>query len=749
MPFDGARWQIDILAADKTAQAFASVDRRMRETARQSQLFAQQTSMGANIASAALSKVGSMLAPLAAGFSAAALASKVWNAGMMAGGLGEQAEQIGLTTDQLQAYRLAAAQAGIEAEQMDAAMMRLTRAMGAANDGNDEMIAKFDRLGVKLRDSQGNLRKAGDVMPELARGLLNVNSETERGALMQEMLGRSGMRLTTVLAALAQGNESVVRTAKEHHAVISGEVIAAWDKLDDQLKVTDAQAKTAMATLGAPIATWALEQVNKILTDINANLARLKLEGQTVAGRAAAVDVKHLEEQLAVQKNLLSVNPNNKMAQSSVAALERRIAAARAEVQMQESADAASILAGDTPAWTPPTPAGTKQPPGNTASKAAAKLDDRLKDLQAERAALEKALAAFDVRGLETVSEVDKRLDAQVKLDQKIASLLKDVPPNSPLAQQFIQEATSVSQLNARLDERKRILTEAEQVTAQFGDGSRALARATADLNAMMAAGAIDADTYARALKATKDAADEQARAARGAAGGFDGFMAGVEQYGAEMQKANSAFELGKTTAQEFGSIFSGVNQGLREGKDLWTSLGDSALNALNRIADKLIQMAMQDLFASAFGGGGGGVGILNLFGGGSSGTSSGLFDGIMGAFNFFPTFADGGNYQAGVPRIVGEKGWELDVPRTSGTIYNQRQLASLLDGGRGESRQPVIVHVHANEGFVTATAEGAAVRVVNRATPGIVRTSVKKAGEQAPAVMARHQAQRGGEWRD
>ncbi len=50
-----------------------------------------------------------------------------WVMNLQAANMGEEAEQIGLTTDQLQAYRLAAAQAGIEAEQMDAAMMRLAR----------------------------------------------------------------------------------------------------------------------------------------------------------------------------------------------------------------------------------------------------------------------------------------------------------------------------------------------------------------------------------------------------------------------------------------------------------------------------------------------------------------------------------------------------------------------------------------------------------------------------------------------
>lgn len=765
MPFDGStRYEIQIAAADKTAAAFASVDRRLKA------MEVAQRAATAGI-SAGYGMVTRALAPLAAALSAAAIAQRVWQAGMEAANMGEQAEQIGLTTDALQAYRLAAAQNGVEVAQLDTAMMRLTKSVGEANGGSDDAIARFESLGVKLLDNQGNLRRTADILPEVARGLLEIGNQSQRDALMMEIFGRSGARMVTMLETFAGGQNAAVAAAREMAAVMGVDVIAAWDKVDDRLKVVNQQMTVFQATVGAPLALAglnALEWTLRLIADGYRGAKNAAIDfGLAVGTTVRGINIGQLQSDIAqLEKNI--ANPPLFM-RGGLETMKQQLAEKKAILD-KAVADEKDYRRGleesklnrqlGLPSEPPPVTFNDfglkgKQPVGKNAAAAGAKLDERLKDLQVERAALEKALAAFDVRGLETVAEVDKRLDAQVKLDQKIASVLKDVPPNSALAQQLIQEVTSVAQLNARLDERKRILTEAERVTGQFGDGSRAAARATADLNAMLAAGAIDVDTYARALKATKEAAADQERAARGAAGGFDGFMAGVEQYGAEMQKANSAFETGKFVAQEFGSVFSGVNQGLREGKDLWTSLGDSALNALNRIADKLIEMAVQDLIGAALGGSGGGGGggmgggILNLFGGGSSGTSSGLFDSIMGAFNFFPTFAEGGNYQAGVPRIVGEKGWELDVPRSSGTIYNQRQLANLMGGGRSESRQPVIVHVYANEGFVTATAEAAAVRLVNQATPGIVKESVKKAGEQAPAVMARYERQRGGEWRD
>lgn len=593
MPLDQANWQINLLAADRTAQAFRSVDQRMK--ALDTQTKATSTAMNAGFAMAARA-----MGPLVAAFSAAAVAQKIWAAGMKAGDLGEQAEQIGLTTDQLQAYRLAAAQSGIEAEQLDAAMMRLARSMGSANEGNDEAITRFEKLGVKVLDANGNLRKAADVMPEVARGLLGISSETERSAMMQELFGRSGARMVTVLEQLARGNDSVVQTAKDHGAVIGEDVIKAWDKLDGQLKVTNAQAQTAMATLGAPIATWALDTVNRILIDINANLAKLKLEGQTVASRAASVDVGHLEEQLAVQKNLLAINPNNKMAQSSVAALERRIAAARQELAIQESADAAGILAGDTPAWTKPT---SKPGAGNPVSNSA-------------RKAGEKAAA-------------DALRESQRQMDELVALIEK---------------------------QRKA----ADAIEDRFGDGAATLARETAELAEIQHL--LAPETVQRAMKDLTDKADDQARAVRGAAGGFDGYLAGIEQAVAEMDRANSAFEYGKETVDLLSDALT----------ELATTGEINFQKLLSSFLNMIIQMEMKAAASQVWGAIGGGGGIGGLLGGLFSGSTV-----ASDAFNGFrpPGFAEGGRPDVGRISMVGENGPELFVPDVAGTVIPNHAL--------------------------------------------------------------------------
>ena len=630
MPLDQARWQIDILAADKTAQAFASVDRRMKSLQTQQAQLGQSTKLGAAMAAGGMNALGGAIARLSPLLGPVAIAWATWTAGMKAGAMIDAAAQLGITTEAMQAFHLVALQSGVSTEQFDGALQRLTGAMGAAKDGSDEAIERFSKLGVKLLDSNGQLRPIADVLPEVARGLMQVSSDTERNALAQDLFGRSGSRVVTMLGALAQGTDFLTESARRQSALVDRDVSEAWNKLEAQLKITKVTADAALASLGAPIATVALEAVNKILTDILANLDRLKREAatapQATAQRAAVNDVKQLEDQLGAarqrQAQFREGSSGFKLEQGSIDGLLRRLDGARqaeqiarqATMEAEEGAARALKLPVVGPENTPTT--GKGQPTGKAAGKAGEKLDERLRELRTERTALEKAMAAFDASSGESVTAIDRRLDAQVKLDKKIFDVLKDVPANSPLAAQLTQEATAISRLNQQLEDRKRLLTIAEgarefiaaqQLEAQtLGMSAEAAARLRHEhelLNQAKAAG----------IPLTAQQREELKRLAAQ--------MASAEESTRQLK------EIHETGREAFRGFFQEVNQGLREGRDVWQTFGDAAVNALNKISDKLLDMAAQELFDNAFGGKGG-------VSGGGGGLFSSLISGIGSLFS-------------------------------------------------------------------------------------------------------------------
>ena len=680
MPLDAARWQIEIGAADRTAQAFSSVERRLKSLAASQAQLGAQMNIGARAGAAGVNLLGAAFSRLLPALSAAAAATYAWNVGMRAGELKSQAEQIGLTTDQLQAYRLVAAQSGVSTEQLDAAMISLTRQMGAAAAGNDEAIAKFDRLGVKLIDSTGKLRSAADVTPELSRGLLQLGSETERNALTMDFFGKSGSRMVTVLGEISRGNSAVVDSARQQNALIGGETIKVWDDLASQLAVSHQRLEALLATAGKPIAEGFLFVLNRQLNIMNNALLVARGGINWIARNIGVSDGTTSSEDLIKRREAMEawIEVNRESTDALDVAKLKDYRSQIAGIN-NELASRAKVVTLEPITVT----AGASQPPGKSAGAAAQKLDDRLRELVDERQALERALAAFDVKGTQTVDEIDRKLNAQVALDKKIFDVLKDVPPNSPLAQQLTQEAVAISQLNQKLDERKKLLGDAERVTAQFGNGQAEFARQSEQLGKMLAAGAINVATYERAMKQLRDTTDDQARAARGAAGGVDAFIAGIEQGMADMARANTEFEIGRRSIDALGEsidVLAGISN-----KTFGQIAADFALMIAKMEAQRAASEAWKaiggsDMIKSA------GGWLAGLFGAGSGGGGSagGNVAGSGMGGDFPSPYADGGDYAAGQARVVGENGWELDIPRRPGTIMNQRQLAEAMGGGGG-----------------------------------------------------------------
>jgi hypothetical protein len=131
-----------------------------------------------------------------------------------------------------------------------------------------------------------------------------------------------------------------------------------------------------------------------------------------------------------------------------------------------------------------------------------------------------------------------------------------------------------------------------------------------------------------------------------------------------------TAAEFNETARDTFGTFISD----LAHGKSATEALTD----ALSRLGDKLLDIALDDIFGTGRGGSGGGLFgslISSFFGGGGGGGSVDPWAGMR---------ANGGPVEAGKAYVVGEKRPELFVPRTSGTIIPN--IPSIQHGGSAGS---------------------------------------------------------------
>ena len=131
----------------------------------------------------------------------------------------ETAQATGLSTDELQRWRKAAAQSGVDAETFSAGQNRLIMSMGAASKGAKEQAAVFAKMGIKVKDSEGHLRDTGDVMLDMTDHFSKMADGTDKVRLAQEIFGRNlGGRFIPLL------NESrVALQARMDAAVIMSE----------------------------------------------------------------------------------------------------------------------------------------------------------------------------------------------------------------------------------------------------------------------------------------------------------------------------------------------------------------------------------------------------------------------------------------------------------------------------------------------------------------------------------------------
>ncbi len=128
------------------------------------------------------------------------------------------ARQIGIGTNALQEYRFAFDRLGVSEGETTGSLERFNRAIGRAAAGTGTEAEAFEALGISVTDAGGRIRGIEELLPELADALSGIESEAERAAIAQDLLGRSGGRL---ISALAEGGE-VVEGLREEFRLLGG-----------------------------------------------------------------------------------------------------------------------------------------------------------------------------------------------------------------------------------------------------------------------------------------------------------------------------------------------------------------------------------------------------------------------------------------------------------------------------------------------------------------------------------------------
>lgn len=145
-------------------------------------------------------------------------------------------QKVGVGVEEWQKMAYAARFAGVAPEQLSAAMVKLNKKMIDAGKGNKEAAQTFMDLGIKLKDTEGNLRAPNEILEDIAGVFEKVKDGATKTALSVDFFGKSGADLIPLLNAGKTGLKEMSEEAERTGNVLSADAAKACEQFNDDLE---------------------------------------------------------------------------------------------------------------------------------------------------------------------------------------------------------------------------------------------------------------------------------------------------------------------------------------------------------------------------------------------------------------------------------------------------------------------------------------------------------------------------------
>lgn len=144
-------------------------------------------------------------------------------------------QKMNMSAEQYQKWSYAMELSGSSIEELREGYNQMSGQISQAVNGTEESQKAFQRLGVNLKDAQGNLRSTGDIFEDVVVSLQSMDNATERTALAYKLFGESTSKLNPLLNNNANFLKDVVRTQDALGSQMSGSLVSASAKFQDAI----------------------------------------------------------------------------------------------------------------------------------------------------------------------------------------------------------------------------------------------------------------------------------------------------------------------------------------------------------------------------------------------------------------------------------------------------------------------------------------------------------------------------------
>jgi hypothetical protein len=272
--------------ASQTAnREWSQIERRGREASTKLEGTFAQASKGITLAMNSL-KVG--LAGIGAG-SLLAIGDMAQKAVASTAAIGDLADKTGISIERLQELAFGATQANLSFDDLDGGLLKFSRGVGQAAQGQGELLKVLQSMGISLFDITGRLRPLSDILNDFTDSIEGAADEQQALAAIVTAFGRGGDGFLELLRDGRKGLDDYAEGAHRAGAVVDEELVRKAQKFDDAWAA-------ALKTVETNTKAWtvsAIAAIGDLFDGIETRQAQLEKKAE-----AAKAELAEAEERL-------------------------------------------------------------------------------------------------------------------------------------------------------------------------------------------------------------------------------------------------------------------------------------------------------------------------------------------------------------------------------------------------------------------------------------------------------------------
>ena len=198
----------------------------------------------------------------AAGGALAGIAGLAYKSVQAADDLNTLAKQTGLSTAELQKMQYASDLIDVSVDSITGAMTKMKKNMTSTSKDTQ---AAFQRIGVSVTESNGQLRDSTTVFYEVLEGLSQVANETERDTLAMQLFGKSADELAGIVDDGGAALRELGLEAEQLGLIMDQQTLDSLNNVNDSIDKLKAKANGELAQAGAKAMEALMPVFEKVL----------------------------------------------------------------------------------------------------------------------------------------------------------------------------------------------------------------------------------------------------------------------------------------------------------------------------------------------------------------------------------------------------------------------------------------------------------------------------------------------------